>query len=178
MTNSMQFKIFLTDSDPLIWRRVLIPNHLKFSSLHKVIQALFDWADYHLYEFSCGKPFRSEKIAKTKCLEDYFYRARQKAFYLYDFGDSWEHAIVFEKRSDEKLTHPICLEGANSAPPEDSGGLWGYYGMLEAVTDPKHPEHEQYIEWLSEDFDPKHFDIDDINKRLKRIKGRRKRLAA
>jgi hypothetical protein len=34
----------------------------------------------------------------------------------------------------------------------------------------KHPEYkERIVEWLGEDFDFEHFDIDDINKELLRL---------
>jgi hypothetical protein len=38
--------------------------------------------------------------------------------------------------------------------------------MLEALADPDHPEHEEYSDWLEEDFDPERFDLEAVNKRL------------
>lgn len=173
-----QLKITLSDSSPLIWRRVLVPSVFTFQDLHKVIQQLFLWEDDHLHEFFEGKSYRSSKIPKRCCLDKYFERPKQKATYLYDFGDSWEHEIVFEKLADSKDEHPTCTEGENFGPPEDSGGWWCYYDMLKAVKNPKHPEYEHFLEWLGKDFDPTHFDIEAVNKKLMRIKKTKSKLAA
>jgi hypothetical protein len=93
-------------------------------------------------------------------------RPRSKFTYLYDYGDSWRHAIVVEKTLDEVGTPlPTCIDGARSGPPEDSGGSWGYANMLKALADPGADDRNsaQLREWLGEDFDPEAFDLDAIN---------------
>ena len=172
-----QFKISLKYSHPLIWRRVLVPTSFTFNKLHETIQILFGWEGEHSYEFSAGKSYQSKEINDDMQLDRYFKRPRQKATYLYDFGDDWEHQIVFEKSSENErdFVYPLCIEGENSAPPEDCGGIWGYYDMLEAVKDNEHPDHEDLIDWLGDSFDPFRFEMDSVNKELKRLKaGRRK----
>lgn len=42
------------DIEPVIWRRVLVPTHFTLAGLHRVIQAAFDWEDYHLHRFEAG----------------------------------------------------------------------------------------------------------------------------
>ena len=58
-----------------------------------------------------------------------------------------------------KTKYPLCLEGARSCPPEDVGGIGGYEDFLEALADPKHECHEEFMEWGgnfdAEKFDPK-----------------------
>jgi hypothetical protein len=49
------------------------------------------------------------------------------------------------------------------------GGIWGYYGFLEAVQNPDHPEHEDYLEWIGDEFDPEAFDLDGVNATLRRL---------
>lgn len=172
----LQFKISLNYSESLIWRRVLVPPTFTFDNLHQTIQALFGWEESHPHEFNAGKAFRGEKISGRIPLTSYFERAKQKANYTYDFGDSWEHDIVFEKWAEANKTtpYPTCIAGENNAPPEDCGGIPGYYLMLEAVKDKNHPDHEDLTEWLGEDFDPAFFDMTQINVRLKKIKGKKK----
>jgi hypothetical protein len=53
-----------------------------------------------------------------------------------------------------------------ACPPEDCGGIWGYYELLEALADPGHPEHEVYKNWCGDMPDPKVFDLASVNKRL------------
>jgi len=46
-----QFKLYLKDISPMIWRRFLIKNESTLKDLHYVIQILMGWTDYHLNEF-------------------------------------------------------------------------------------------------------------------------------
>ena len=41
--------------------------------------------------------------------------------------------------------------------------------LEDAVKNPKHPQYEDYEEWLSMGFDPEHFDIDVVNTELHRF---------
>ncbi len=101
-------------------------------------------------------------------LADLGLRAKQKLLYEYDFGDDWEHAVELGKTyaPTEGVRYPVCLAGKGACPPEDCGGVWGYYEMLAALRDPKHPEHDERREWLGGAFDPDAFDLEDVNARL------------
>ena len=44
-----EIKIELKDSEPLIWRRVVIPIEMTFEKLHIAIQLAMGWQDYNLY---------------------------------------------------------------------------------------------------------------------------------
>jgi len=103
----------------------------------------------------------------TVLLSGILAKPRSKAIYTYDFGDEWEHSIVIEKRlpADPNLTYPVCTGGQLACPPEDCGGLWGFYGLLEILSDPAHPRHEQMLNWSGE-FDNQAFSVDEVNRRL------------
>lgn len=60
--------------------------------------------------------------------------------------------------------------GVHFCPPEDVGGLSGYFEFLEAVTNPLHEEHDAMVEWCGGNFDPTHFDVTETNLRLQHIK--------
>ena len=92
--------------------------------------------------------------------------------YEYDFGDSWEHGIVLEAivSPDAQAQSPVCLAGKRACPPEDCGGIPGYYMFLDAIQDPRHPDHDEMLAWLGERFDPEAFDLDTINRELKQLK--------
>jgi hypothetical protein len=94
--------------------------------------------------------------------------------YEYDFGDGWEHDVVLEAIGEVGGTKPPTrvLAGKRACPPEDVGGIWGYYRFLEAMQSPKHPEHSEMLEWGGP-FDPDVFEIDEINASFQ--KGSRKR---
>lgn len=85
------------------------------------------------------------------------------AYYVYDFGDSWEHEIRLEKiLPREKRKYPACIAGKRACPPEDCGGIWGYEEFLEIIKDPEHEEYEDMLDWVGGEFDPEHFDIEDV----------------
>ena len=46
----LKIKLMLDGHD--IWRRILIPSRCTFRHLHRVIQEIFGWFDYHLHEFT------------------------------------------------------------------------------------------------------------------------------
>ncbi len=101
-----------------------------------------------------------------------FLGSRRKFIYEYDFGDGWQHEVAAEKilPPDPAFKHPLCLAGANACPPEDCGGMGGYYDLLEILANPKYPEHADVKEWIGGGFDPNEFSLDGVNLVLKRLK--------
>ena len=92
-----------------------------------------------------------------------------KIRYWYDFGDDWMHEIIVENTNytNAEKPHPIyCIEGVRACPPDDCGGVYGFVDFCEAMADPKHPEHQELKSWYGGKFDPDHFDVDAVNKRL------------
>jgi hypothetical protein len=87
----------------------------------------------------------------------------------YDLGDGWEHEVAVEaiESPTERGRYPMCLDGKRACPPEDCGGASGYIRLLEALSDPKHPEHDELAEWAPKGFDPEAFDVIATNKRLR-----------
>jgi Plasmid pRiA4b ORF-3-like protein len=164
-----------------------VPGDIRLADLHAVIQLVMGWENAHLHEFTTAKGHYSDPIFELEdtggpavsdeaevTLQEVAPRVRSKLAYLYDFGDSWEHAITVEARQTEDDRYPghaVCIEGERAAPPEDVGGIWGYYdSFLPAIQDPEHEEHEDLLEWIGGKFDPDAFDIKAINKALKRIR--------
>ena len=45
-----------------------------------------------------------------------------------------------------------------------------YTGLLEAMHDPQHPEHEARLEWVGGEFDSNFFDLDEVNTELQSVK--------
>jgi hypothetical protein len=69
--------------------------------------------------------------------------------------------------ADPKKKRAFCLAGENACPPEDCGGIWGYYELLKAIKNPKHKEHRNMLDWLGGQFDPGQFDLKKINAKLR-----------
>jgi hypothetical protein len=92
-------------------------------------------------------------------------KVKSKLIYEYDFGDGWEHAVEVQKIYEPKpdVEYPVCLAGRKACPPEDCGGVWGYYDMLEALADPKHERHEELSEWIGGEIDPEVLELEEVN---------------
>jgi hypothetical protein len=60
--------------------------------------------------------------------------------------------------------YPIVVAGKRACPPDDVGGIGGYYDFLDAIKDPKHPDHHDMMEWCGGSFDPEAFDVQEINR--------------
>lgn len=174
-----QIKVTLLGSKPPIWRRFQVESDITLGDVHDILQDVMGWNDSHLHQFIIdqkyyGIPMPGEIFdLEVEDEEDYrldqvIKKEKQKFVYEYDFGDSWEHALEVEKilPREKNVVYPRCLDGRLACPPDDCGGIWGYYDMLEIVTRPKHPEYEEMLDWLGEDFNPEEFDLDRINKSL------------
>lgn len=159
-------RIELVDTAPLIWREVEVNTSMTLETLHTVIQSVMNWTNSHLWEFSIGKqrlgpPLdddwgEARKLDAGKVrLRDLLKPRKTVIDYLYDFGDSWEHRIVVTKvRAGEPgVGYPRYIGGENNAPPDDCGGLPGFYNTLEALADEKHLDHAYAQEWFG-DYDP------------------------
>lgn len=177
--NIYQLKITLRGAQPPIWRRVAVPGAWALNKLHRVVQESFRWHDSHLHQFEVagdyyGIPHPDDDVSvkdeRKVALETLFPRAKATFMYLYDFGDSWEHEILIESITAGAAPSATCLAGKRAGPPEDVGGVWGYESFLEVIADPKHPEHDEMLDWVGGRFDPEMFDLDAINRRLKKIK--------
>jgi Plasmid pRiA4b ORF-3-like protein len=179
---SYQLKVTLKDIKPPIWRRLLVSD-CSLTRLHEVLQVAMGWENYHLYSFEVGgtsytdprgaADLDMEDAGRAK-LSEVLLKEKAKLRYTYDFGDNWEHEVVVEKilPPGEGPKNPGCLDGKRACPPEDVGGPWGYQDFLEAISDPGHEQHEELMEWSGGDFDPEAFDLQAVNKGLRRLKER------
>ena len=173
-----RFKIAVKDITPIIWRRILVPETYTFWDLHVAIQDAMGWLDYHLHAFrirqkhsrtvtEIGIPNEDRFVDEPEILAgwdvpipEYFSEVGVAVDYEYDFGDGWEHEVVLEgillKEKGQKI--PVCIDGAQACPPEDCGGVPGYYRLIEILSDPSNDEHDEMLAWLGKKYNPEEFD--------------------
>lgn len=175
-----QFKISLNDIAPVIWRRIHVPAQYSFWDLHVAIQDAMGWQDYHLHLFSIKRP-HAHRVTEIGIpdenydditilpswetdLWNYFTHLGVTALYTYDFGDNWRHDVLLEGEllKEQGVKYPRCLGGEGKCPPEDCGGISGYFEFLEAVLNPFHPEHHRMVEWCGCHYDPNDFDYKKV----------------
>jgi hypothetical protein len=193
MSDVVRLKITLVDTEPPIWRRVEVLASITLKDLHAVIQAAMGWDNSHLYQFYVGRQtingpgfddigFSGQRnITASRVGLDELVEGKIKRFtYLYDMGDSWEHELRIEKvlSAEPATSYPRFIDGTGACPPEDVGGLPGFYNLLEALDDPKHPDHEEMLDWCGGRFDSNALDEASIRKRLARLGSRKKRKSA
>ena len=111
----MRVRLDLKGAKPPIWRRIDIRSDLRLDNVHQVIQASFEWMDYHLYRFSIGgDPFdwksecfvgpgddddSTERIVTSDGvrLDETLAKPGDVLHYVYDYGDCWDIRILLEE---------------------------------------------------------------------------------
>lgn len=178
-----RFKITLEETQPAIWRRIETRD-VPLEKLHELIQTAMGWTNSHLHCFRIGE----KRYTDPRLMDDVFddlgetsyagirvsdlvaeYGSQMKLKYEYDYGDGWQHTVKLEKvtEAQPRVRYPRCVDGARACPPEDVGGVWGYVDFVEAITNPDHEQHEEFLEWNGP-FDPEHFDPALATQRMKR----------
>ena len=182
ITTGIQILITLKETNPPIFRRVIIANSLTFLDLHSAIQISMGWRGNHLFEFLVNdysirnhedyledlETFADAKHVEIDTLLD---KAGLTFNYVYDFGDHWVHQIVLEKVGLELESKSLikCLDAEQNCPPDDSGGVHRYYRLLEILNDPSHPEHDDMKDWVRDNYDSRNVSLRRINNRLKKL---------
>jgi len=171
-----QLKVTLRGTRPPIWRRLEVKSDTKLSTLHQILQVVMGWTDSHLHQFIAkgkyyGTPdpdfFVDRENERKVRLDQVLKKPKDRMVYEYDFGDSWEHEVVVEKVVPAEAgrgRYPLVTAGKRACPPEDCGGIPGYYRLLEVLGNPRHPEHQEMLEWCGEEYDPEGFDRQEVNR--------------
>jgi hypothetical protein len=161
-------KITLLEIEPEIWRRLLVRPEMTLRRFSDAILIAMGWAGRHLHEFHAGMeifgdpdedhdPYgitRRQNDRKVS-LRAMLPRVGSEAVYTYDFGDQWQHGIVLEQRlkPDPAIRYPLCTGGERACPPDDCGGLPGYFELV-----------------ARRGYDPERFSLQAVNRALQRRK--------
>jgi hypothetical protein len=152
----------------LIWRRVAVNTTLSLMDLHRVIQAAMGWLDSHLCEFEASgrryamrlasEPEWNERYedAETATFETILHSSVRRMNYVYDMGDFWEHALIIERVAAplSDVQYPQFLGGERRCPPEDCGGVPGYYEFLENIASKQRGKRKGALDWYGGPYDP------------------------
>ncbi|HZK10252.1 MAG TPA: plasmid pRiA4b ORF-3 family protein [Clostridia bacterium] len=147
-------------------RRIIVPANLEFIKLHKILQSIYNWKDYHLYDFvimddkdpeaaTLIVPYEEDLeynedavLMKGLVLSDFLPESK-RILYTYDMGDCWSHKIQLVRvLEDYDKESPYLLEARGQSPPEDVGGLGGFLEFRKIMMDPNHPQYEETLEWV------------------------------
>jgi hypothetical protein len=143
------------------------------------------WTNSHLHHFRLGGQLYGDPLLMAENFEDMEYkdstttkvsdilpkgRKRFRFGYEYDFGDGWQHEVLFEGcvRPEAGKKYPLCVGGARACPPEDVGGVWGYADFVEAIRHADNERHEELLEWVGGNFGPEKFGPAKATEAMKR----------
>src|SRR4051812_45255302 len=61
----LHLRITIRHITPPIWREIAVPEEFTLDQLHRCIQLVFGWLDYHLYQFELSKRHFRPSHAET-----------------------------------------------------------------------------------------------------------------
>lgn len=126
---AFDLRISITDTEPLIWRRVQVPATLMIAEFHLAVQAAFGWENTHLYAIRCvdragkarsiiGPDEATEELdaeAASGVVLSELLDAQKPGTaleYEYDFGDSWTHHVELLGAVELPAGELACVDGA------------------------------------------------------------------
>lgn len=177
-------RIELEHVQPLVWRRLWVPETVRLKKLDRIIQESVGWTNSHLHEFTIadkryGCVDHDDATMDPRMLDEKRYALKDviggtgfEFKYVYDFGDDWTHRVIVEgvEAATSWNNWAICVAGENACPPEDVGGPPGYNAFREAIWDQSHPEFQDFWKWLGGPFDPHAFDMNLANQRIRKLR--------
>ena len=188
---AFQLKITLKHSKPPIWRRIIVPAGITFSQLSMILNKAMGWDGEHLFdmEFPHQQLRISEDVdefvgwgdndyleASTTFIRE-FLEENKNFNYTYDFGDNWEHKVTVEKiLEDYELNYPKVIKFKGNCPPEDCGGIYSYYYLLDRIENKANPEDEEEMEYEEIEYEDdidwleylEEYDMDKVNEELEK----------
>lgn len=169
-------RVRLSEIAPEIWRLLRVPSEYTLAQLHRTLQLVYGWQDYHLHEFAVGArrfeaPGEEAEGESTAIrLRDLGLSAGDQFVYRYDFGDDWEHVLTLEAIQPMTDPHeprwPLLLDGQRAGPPEDCGGAGGYAELVAALRRPRSKAGQAHRAWVGPNYDSERFDVWQVGRML------------
>lgn len=187
----LHLRVKLNDAPTPVWREILVPSNVTLEFFAFVINCVMGWEGIHMHKFKTN----DAQYKNTECLRmdremnfgfgriltmdsnvfpisNFFTEKKDKIYYEYDFGDSWEHVIwlkgIREYAPDEVPTLKV-IKGKGQCPPEDCGGVGGYAELLYILAKKrKTRDDKDRLEWYGIDkwWDAEFFDIEYAQEEL------------
>lgn len=166
-------RIELVGAKPPIWRKVQIPGYFTLRQLDRIIHTVMGWSGTHMHQFIIdGEVYTGYRFMEAGQHDESRYRLDQlglakksKFDYIYDFCDHWRHLITVTETAvlpDTDSESAICVSGKRACPPEDCGGMTGYYKLIESIESGRKVKEYPF-------FVPDECKIDEINAILTKL---------
>lgn len=176
-----QLTLRLEHSEPPVWRTLQVLNTTSLEDLHDMFQVAMGWQNEQAYQFIINDHYYGDddlgssgnrSDAGSVRLGELIKRGKVSFMYEYDLSDGWEHHVHVDKirplSAEEAVQLPRCIAGENACPPEECGGIFGYYELLSLLKDPEHPAYAEMVEQYGV-IDPRAFDLSAVNQNLNNL---------
>lgn len=125
-------------------------EHLYFKKNRKMVEEKMKDVPPKFAKFEEARLANLKKVIRkpTGIKIDNYIEKYRELNYTYDFGDDWRFLITLEEiTEDYYYGYPTLIDGAEAAPPEDVGGIPGYYEFLKSYHNEDDPDHEHVRAW-------------------------------
>ena len=159
------------------WRELIIPEDITFKQLHNIIQKVFGFYDYHLYDFQVPEKISDDSVDLNSIIKtvDYdnsnnvniheIFEDNSILLYVYDFGDNWEIVIkVMDKVDYDENTAVITDFKGKYNPLDDMGGIDVFEEIIECI------DNEEDLIYVLDDYGMDSSDLNtmDFTKKFKK----------
>lgn len=175
-----KIKIELRDSEPLIYRRVIVPSNISFEKLHNIIQQSMGWSNSYLYDFN----IKEENLRVTcdkEAISEYEFYSKLKLNEKNDPNGFIKNMLKIKPKLSNEVSIDFYLNRSNKIEyVYDFGDYWKHDIILEEIIEdyvddyPKCVEAEgncppediggieEYIEFLEVINDKNHPDYENV----------------
>ncbi len=152
-TKMMRVKIELRGTD--IRRTIVVPGNLSLFHFSFVLQAAIGWDGDHEWKFYQGKdidwfcdvnkdeprPPKNRWSREPRHLSPRHHTLNEvlpsqakgkRLYYVYDFGDWWEH-VVYRMADPQEASAPVCEKTSGTWGRDDLGGASGLNAICEEL---------------------------------------------
>ncbi len=166
-------KVTLKHAPYPVWRRIIIPPHIKVHHFHMVLQIVMGWQNRQKHSFKAGPMYfipgehatHGFRAEEKFILADLCNMSGRNIKYYYGLNRDWEHVIETES-IDCPNPDPIrCLDGAGACPPDgcEYADLYKLCEMASGTAD----EDDAELKKRYRKFDPNRFSTRTINRIFK-----------
>ena len=139
----LQLKAGLLGISPMIRRRILVPGTMSLHGLHGALQVAMGWEGIHLFEFNIrgvvhAGPCLPGPAGVDTPMSDLRLQRNGKLRCIHDMNCRWDHELRVEDRTSAVpgKRYPVCIGGSRACPPEDCGGVEGYFAGRDEAAGP------------------------------------------
>ena len=161
-------RIEMLDTEPLVWRRVAVETSIDLAVLHAVVQAAMGWRDCHLWEFSIGRDLYGMPDRggcgigaqglpcgpRPACHGSRERGADVRVCLRYGRRLAASSGSRARRPAEAGAVYPDFRGGERRCPPEDCGGIAGYYEFLEIIEGKNCRRKKQMLGWYGGAYDP------------------------